>query len=168
MKPKTRRPIEDHWLSPQPRAARADLRRIRAWYKKELGPGASAKALATIEQALSQLQSGVTPEAATRPDLPVGIYRLIAKRHLILFEMDGSVALVLRIVHGARDLSAALDEVQALSPPPPADNRHCGHNCRGLSKAPHGARTPWSATDINAKTRTGASALHVTPRSVTT
>jgi plasmid stabilization system protein ParE len=95
-------------LSP---AARADLRRIRAWYKKELGPGASAKALATIEQALSQLQSGVTPEAATRPDLPVGIYRLIATRHLVLFEMDGSVALVLRIVHGARDLSAALDEV---------------------------------------------------------
>jgi plasmid stabilization system protein ParE len=53
-------------LSP---AARADLRRIRAWYKKELGPGAAAKALRSIEQALTQLQQGVSLDAAARSDL---------------------------------------------------------------------------------------------------
>lgn len=94
-------------LSP---AARADLRRIRAWYKKGLGPGTAAKTLKTIEQALAQHQHGVSLDAATRPDLPIGIYRLVAKRHLILFEMQGEIEHVLRIVHGARDLPSALDE----------------------------------------------------------
>ncbi len=94
-------------LSP---AARADLRRIRAWYKRELGPGAGAKVLQAIAQGFIQLQHGVSLEGATRPDLPLGVYRVVAKRHLILFEMDGNVALVLRIVHGARDLPSALDE----------------------------------------------------------
>lgn len=94
-------------LSP---AAHADLRRIRAWYKREVGPGAAAQALAAIEQALTQLQHGVSIDAATRPDLPIGVYRVVAKRHLILFEMHGEIALVLRIVHAARNLLSALDE----------------------------------------------------------
>lgn len=95
-------------LSP---AARADLRRIRAWYRRELGPGAAAKALVSIEQALTQLQLGVSLATATRPDLPLGVYRVIAKRHVVLFEMDGEIALVLRVVHGARDLGSALEEM---------------------------------------------------------
>lgn len=96
---------KDFRLSP---AARRDLLRIRAWYRNELGPGAAARALATIESALSQLQHGVTLDSSTRPDLPLGVYRVVAKQHVVLFEMDGEIALVLRIVHGARDLTSAL------------------------------------------------------------
>lgn len=91
-------------------AAVADLRRIRAWYKARQGSHAAAKALGRIEAALVRLQNGVDIATATRPDLPIGVYRVIAKRHLILFEMDGQVACVLRIVDGARDLPGALEE----------------------------------------------------------
>jgi plasmid stabilization system protein ParE len=69
-----------------------------------------AQALATIETAFEQLQKGVSLQSAARPDLPLGVYRVVAKRHVVLFEMHGNVALVLRVVHGARDLVAALDE----------------------------------------------------------
>lgn len=91
-------------------AAIADLQRIRAWYKRELGPRAAARTLATLGSALARLGRGVDLQSATRPDLPVGIYRIIAHRHLILFAMEGDVAFVLRIVDGARDLPTALDE----------------------------------------------------------
>jgi plasmid stabilization system protein ParE len=92
------------------RAARADLVRIRTWYMNELGPAASAKTLRSIEQALLRLQDGVSLESCMRPDLPLGVYRVVAKRHLVLFEMRGEIAFVLRVVHAARDLSSALEE----------------------------------------------------------
>ncbi len=75
-----------------------------------MGPGAAAKKLRSIEQALTQLKSGESLDVATRPDLPIEIPRLVAKRHPILFEMHGDIAHVQRIVHGAENLLSALDE----------------------------------------------------------
>jgi plasmid stabilization system protein ParE len=92
-----------------PRAKR-DIARIIAWYKEHLGARAAAKASRTIKASLLATRT-ITAEAASRPDLPRGFYRVVARVHLVIFQIEGDTARVIRVVHGARDVPAAMEEM---------------------------------------------------------
>jgi plasmid stabilization system protein ParE len=87
--------------------ARRDLLDIAAWYRDNLGPSAAAKVAKTLRAGL-ETACAITPEAARRPDLPDGFLRVVAKTHLIIFQIDGEVTRVVRVVHGSRDLPGLL------------------------------------------------------------
>lgn len=83
-----------------PRAQR-ELRDIVSWYRQRLGTKAAMKALRTIQSGV-RATTRVSLRQATRPDLPEGYYRVVAKTHLVIFQIEGDVAKVVRILHGAR------------------------------------------------------------------
>lgn len=89
--------------------AQADFREIRAWYKANLGAAAAVRVEKTILSAIKRLQSE-PPLDRSRSDLPEGVFRCVARQHLVIFSCAGDSIRVLRILHGARELPAALDE----------------------------------------------------------
>ncbi len=91
-----------------PRAQR-DLNVIIAWYRREMGALAAAKALRTIRAGI-QATTRISLTQAVRTDLPEGFYRVVAKTHLILFRVEGGIAQVVRIVHAARDIKGLLSD----------------------------------------------------------
>ena len=86
--------------------AQRDLTSIIAWYRRELGAQAAAKAARSI-QAGVRASTRIELIRARREDLPEGYYR-IAKTHLIVFKVENNTAKIARILHGARDVSALL------------------------------------------------------------
>ncbi len=89
--------------------AHQEFRAIIAWYREVLGAKAAAKATRTIKAGI-RATTTISLTTATRPDLPNGYYRAIAKAHVVIFRVEGDVTQVIRILHGARDLSTFLDE----------------------------------------------------------
>jgi plasmid stabilization system protein ParE len=87
--------------------ARRDLLSIRDWYRDAFGPATAAKAVRTLRAGL-RAATTISLTAASRPDLPDGYYRVVAKAHLVIFQVRGGASYVVRIVHGARDLPVAL------------------------------------------------------------
>lgn len=87
--------------------AQRDLTSIIAWYRRELGAQAAAKAARSI-QAGVRASTRIELIRARREDLPEGYYRIIAKTHLIVFKVENNTAKIARILHGARDVSALL------------------------------------------------------------
>lgn len=89
-----------------PRAQR-EMRDIIASYRSSMGLAAAAKTARTLRAGL-KATARISREAATRPDLPEGYFRVVAKAHLIIFQVEGDVSRIVRIVHGARDIPALL------------------------------------------------------------
>lgn len=88
--------------------AKQDFEAIIAWYRNELGTAAAAKAARTIQAGLRAC-ARVSLAHATRPDLPDGYYRVVAKSHVIVFQAGQDIARIIRILHGARDIAALLE-----------------------------------------------------------
>jgi plasmid stabilization system protein ParE len=74
-----------------------------------MGPAAAAKVMGTLQAGL-RVVTTISLAAATRMDLPPGYLRVVAKRHVIVFRVVADSARVVRVLHGARDIPAALDE----------------------------------------------------------
>lgn len=91
-----------------PQASR-DLNTILAWYKREFGPRTTAKVARTLQAGIRAC-SRVQLSHAARADLPEGYYRVAAKTHIIVFRIDADAARIVRILHGARDIAAALEQ----------------------------------------------------------
>jgi plasmid stabilization system protein ParE len=87
--------------------ARRDLTAIVDWYRTELGSRAAAKALRSIRAGFVAA-TRIEPSAAQRADLPEGYYRVVAKAHLVIFQIVGDETRIVRVVHGARDLPPLL------------------------------------------------------------
>lgn len=91
-----------------PQASR-DFTAIVTWYKQELGARAAAKVVRTLRAGIRAC-CRVPLSQAKRADLPEGFFRVVAKTHIIVFRIEENTARIVRILHGARDLSAALQE----------------------------------------------------------
>ena len=89
--------------------AQRDIAATVEWYRSELGPAAAAKVLRTLRAGLVAA-TRIDEAAARRTDLPEGYYRVVAKAHLVVFQVVGSEARVIRVVHGARDLPHLLGD----------------------------------------------------------
>lgn len=89
-----------------PQAPR-DFEAIVLWYRNTLNASAAAKAARTI-QAGMRATARVSPQHARRPDLPEG-FRVVAKAHLVIFQIEKDASKIVRILHGARDIAAVLD-----------------------------------------------------------
>lgn len=94
-------------LAVTPQAQR-DLAAIVAWYRRELGALAAAKAARSI-QAGVRAAARIELSRARREDLPEGFFRVVAKTHLVIFEIENDTAKIIRILHGARDIAALLE-----------------------------------------------------------
>lgn len=62
----------------------------------------------THAQSRNQSYSEDLKRSSHTPDLPEGYFRVVAKAHLIIFQIEGDVTRIVRIVHGARDIPALL------------------------------------------------------------
>ncbi len=76
---------------------------------QHLGAKAALKALRSIQSGIRATTRISIPQA-TRPDLPEGYFRVVAKTHLVIFQIEGDAAKVVRLLHGARDISVLLGE----------------------------------------------------------
>ena len=47
--------------------------------------------------------------SARRSNLPEGYYRVVAKAHLVIFQVGSDTAKIVRILHGARDIAPLLE-----------------------------------------------------------
>ncbi|MGD9982197.1 MAG: type II toxin-antitoxin system RelE/ParE family toxin [Hyphomonadaceae bacterium] len=94
-------------LAVTPQAQR-DLTLILAWYRRELGAQAAAKAARSI-QAGVRATTRIDLARARREDLPEGYFRVVAKAHLVIFKVGNDTAKIVRILHGARDIAALLE-----------------------------------------------------------
>lgn len=91
-----------------PRAQR-DIAGIVDWCRQEMGSAAAAKTLRTLRAGLVAATQ-IDEAAARRSDLPNGYLRVVAKAHLVIFQIAGDEARIVRVVHGARDMPGALSE----------------------------------------------------------
>src|SRR5262245_11801222 len=91
-----------------PQASR-DFAAIIDWYRQELGASAAAKAGRTI-QAGVRACTRVSLSQAKRADLSEGYFRVVAKSHIIVFQINENTARIVRILHGARNIAAILDQ----------------------------------------------------------
>lgn len=89
--------------------ARRDMADVIAWYHANLGATAASKVARTLQAGVRATQT-IKASAAARPDLPDGYFRVVAKAHLIICQLDGETSRVVRIIHGARDAAVALSE----------------------------------------------------------
>lgn len=91
-----------------PQAGR-DFKTIVAWYKEELGAKAAAKVGRTLQAGIRAC-TRVQLSRASRPDLPEGYFRVVAKTHIIVFTVGDDIERVVRILHGARDIAAIIEQ----------------------------------------------------------
>jgi plasmid stabilization system protein ParE len=75
----------------------------------KLGPRAAAKVARTLQAGIRAC-SRIQLSQAKRTDLPEGYFRVVAKTHLIVFQIEADTARVVRILHGARDIAITLDQ----------------------------------------------------------
>lgn len=94
-------------LAVTPQAQR-DLSAIIAWYRRELGALAASKAARSI-QAGVRAAARIELSRARREDLPEGYFRVVAKAHLVIFTVENDTAKIIRILHGARNITALLE-----------------------------------------------------------
>lgn len=87
--------------------ARRDLLAIVEWYRVEMGAAAAAKAARTIKAGFVAA-ARIHATAAQREDLPEGYYRVVARSHLVIFQIMGDETCIVRIVHGSRDVPPLL------------------------------------------------------------
>ncbi|MCR6646584.1 MAG: type II toxin-antitoxin system RelE/ParE family toxin [Terricaulis sp.] len=76
--------------------------------RQTLGPSAAAKAARTIQAGI-RAAARIDPRQARRADFPKGYFRVVAKAHLIIFQIEGDLSRIVRILHGARDIPTALE-----------------------------------------------------------
>lgn len=93
-----KRPLD---VTPQ---ARRDIAGILDWYRQHLGARAAVKVAQTIRSRLGALSQGRLKGA----ELVEGsaYLRAVAKKHVIIFLIDGNAIKIVRVVHGAQDLEA--------------------------------------------------------------
>ena len=87
--------------------ARRDLANIISWYRDEMGASAALKVATTIRARLRSLESGKLKGSEILPEAP-GYFRVVARKHVIIFKVLPDMLQVVRIVHGARDIPALL------------------------------------------------------------
>ena len=87
--------------------ARRDLAGILSWYRAEMGASAALKVATTIRNRLRSLESGKLKGSAIWPEAP-GYFRVVARKHVIIFKVLPDRLRVVRIVHGGRDIPALL------------------------------------------------------------
>ncbi len=88
--------------------ARRDLEAIVLWYRREVGVAAAAKAARSIHAGI-RAAAQIDLATARRHDLPDGFFRIVARAHLVVFRVEADVAQIVRILHGARDIAALLE-----------------------------------------------------------
>jgi plasmid stabilization system protein ParE len=93
-------------IAPQ---AKRDFTEIVAWYRRKMGAGPAAKVARTLQAGIRATLE-IEAAAASRPDLPDGYVRVVAKAHLVIFQIEVDTVRIVRIVHSARDLPAALTD----------------------------------------------------------
>jgi plasmid stabilization system protein ParE len=91
-----------------PQASR-DFTAIVAWYKQERGARAAGKVVRTLQAGVHAC-ARISLSQAKRADLPEGYFRVVAKTHLIVFKINADTARIVRILHGARNIAAALEQ----------------------------------------------------------
>lgn len=85
--------------------ARADLKEIGRFSKREFGVNAASKYLLGFDEAFDLLRSH--PEAGpVRETYGTGIRCLMHRRHRILYRLESGDVRVVAIVHHARDVQA--------------------------------------------------------------
>lgn len=84
-------------------AARADLKEIGRFSRREFGKAVADKYLLGLDQVLDRF--ALHPHSGeTQPKLGKGVRRLSHRSHRIFYEVNGEVVLILRIYHHARDV----------------------------------------------------------------
>ena len=84
-------------------AARADLKEIGRFSRREFGKAVADKYLLGLDQAFDRLASHPYFGEA-QPKLGKGVRRLSHRSHRIFYEVEGEIVLILRIYHHARDV----------------------------------------------------------------
>ena len=88
-------------------AARADLKEIGRFSRREFGLPVAEKYLLALKNAFDVLRDH--PESGSvREEFGSTIRCLTYRRHRAFYEIDGEVVLVLRIFHHARDVKRSL------------------------------------------------------------
>jgi plasmid stabilization system protein ParE len=99
------------WLLDVTPQARRDLASILHWYEENLGSRAALKVARTVRSRLSAMEAGRLMGAELTPGS--SYKRVVAKRHVIVFQPEGNALRVLRIVHGAQDLEQVAADLDA-------------------------------------------------------
>jgi len=92
--------------------ARQDMRDIVARYRQTMGASVAAKVTRSLAAGV-RATARISSEAATRRDFPEGYFRVIAKAHLVIFQIKNDTSRIVRIIHAARDPFIALQEIEA-------------------------------------------------------
>ena len=88
-------------------AARADLKEIGRFSRREFGKAVADKYLLGLDQVFDRLASH-SHSGEAQPKLGSGVRRFSHRSHRIFYEVDGEVVLILRIFHHARNLKRSL------------------------------------------------------------
>ena len=88
-------------------AARADLKEIGRFSRREFGKEVADKYLLGLDQVFDRV--ALHPHSGeAQPKLGRGVRRSSHRRHRIFYEMNGEVVLILRIFHHAREVKRSL------------------------------------------------------------
>ena len=88
-------------------AARADLKDIGRFSRREFGKMVADKYLLGLDQVFDRV--ALHPHfGEAQPKLGKGVRRLSHRQHRIFYEVEGDVVLILRIFHHARDVKRGL------------------------------------------------------------
>jgi len=88
------------------------MRNIVARYRQTMGPSAAAKVTRSLAAGV-RATARISRQAATRRDFPEGYFRVVAKGHLVIFQIENDTSRIVRIIHAARDPIIALEEIEA-------------------------------------------------------
>lgn len=91
--------------------ARRDLASILVWYRENLGARAALKVAQTIQSRLSAMEAGRVRGAELIPESSYN--RVVARKHVIVFQERGDSLEVVRIVHGSQDLEAIAADLKS-------------------------------------------------------
>ena len=88
-------------------AARADLKDIGRFSRREFGKAVADKYLFGLDQVFDRL--ALHPYSGeAQPKLGTGVRRSTHRRHRIFYEVEGEVVLILRIFHHTSDVKRSL------------------------------------------------------------
>lgn len=90
--------------------ARRDIDDI--WEYVASDDSAAADRLIDRIYAISRRLADFPESGPARPDIAPGVRSLMAGRYLLLYQINGDAVDVARVVHGARDILAALGEAE--------------------------------------------------------
>ena len=88
-------------------AARADLKEIGRFSRREFGKAVADKYLLGFDQVFDRLATHLHSGEA-QPKLGKGVRRISHRQHRIFYEVEGELVLILRIFHHARDVKRSL------------------------------------------------------------